>query len=98
MEEGFAGGPSRGIRWPCSVWGIAFFGRQPRQQEEQPAAAAAAAAVLKATVGSGKAGFGSRVDSHRDGVWEWRRVAPGAWASVYVGVFKFGVKLFSYRF
>ena len=34
--------------------------------------------VLKATLGSGKGGFGSRVDSHCYGVWEWRRVAPGA--------------------
>ena len=95
MEESGAGGPSRGIRWPCSVWGIAFFRRQPRQQEEQPAAAAAAAAaVRKGTVGSGKAGFGSRVDSHRDGVWKWRRVAPGALASVYVGLFQVRRKAF----
>ena len=42
--------------------------------------------VLKATLGSGKGGFGSRVDSHCYGVWEWRRVAPGALASVYVGL------------
>ena len=33
--------------------------------------------VLKATLGSGKGGFGSRVDSHCYGVWEWRRAAPG---------------------
>ena len=25
MEEGGAGVPSRGRRWPCSVWRIAFF-------------------------------------------------------------------------
>ena len=41
--------------------------------------------VLKATLGSGKGGFGSRVDSHCYGVWEWRRAAPRALASVYVG-------------
>ena len=41
--------------------------------------------VLKATLGSGKGGFGSRVDSQCYGVWEWRRVAPRALASVYVG-------------
>ena len=42
--------------------------------------------VLKATLGSGTGGFGSRVDSHCYGVWEWRRVAPGDLASVYVGL------------
>ena len=39
--------------------------------------------VLKATLGSGKGGFGSRVDSHCYGVWEWRRVALEALAGVY---------------
>ena len=70
-------------------------------------------AVLKATLGTGKGGFGSRVDSHCYGVWEWRRVAPEVFAGMGFGSggewrrglgkcirgpFKFGVKLSSYRF
>ena len=69
--------------------------------------------VLKATLGSGKGGFGSRVDLHCYGVWEWRRVAPGVFAGMGFGsggdwrrglgkgiggLFKFGVKIFYYRF
>ena len=69
--------------------------------------------ALKATLGTGKGGFGSRVDSHCYGVWEWRRVAPGVFAGMGFGsggdwrrglgkgiggLFKFGVKLSFYRF
>ena len=86
MEEGFAGGPSRGHTVAVFSLGNSFL-RQAAAAEGRAAAAAAAAAaaVVKATVGSGKAGFGSRVDSYRDGVGDgWRR---GLW-QVYTGAFK----------
>ena len=62
------------------------------------AAAAAARAASSRSSSSGKAGFGSRVDSHCDGVWEWRRVAPGSFGKCIREPLKFGVKLSSYRF
>ena len=68
-----------GEGWRRGLWQVYTWAFQVRRK-------AFFLSVLKATLGSGKGGFGSRVDSHCYGVWEWRRVAPGALASVYVGL------------
>ena len=76
MGFGSGGGWRRGL-WQNVSAAAAAAAAAAATQLQQYVAAAAAAAVAAAA---------SRVDSQCYGVWEWRRVAPGALASVYVGL------------